>query len=195
MTNGAAYLERQRAMGDGARGRRRRRHGTFRGLARRRRDVKPRLVTALCLWTCLGGCSGARAGEAGVPSADTLPACESPQQAGCAECCVEQAGPTASDQSCHRRTASDLRSRRASGVEYAEAATFLNVGKCPATCRPCAACTRDRRKSYQQLLSKGCDCLDPFVRETARSIDPCFSGGCGCTCSRLSELSECGPPF
>lgn len=160
-------------------------------------DVKAKLILGWWLGALLGGCGGdARPSKAAETAAgDALPACESPEQAGCAACCVEQHGPGPSDLICYRRMAADGPAQRERVHDYAPQAAFLKEGPCPTSCRPCAACTRDRRKSYQQLLSKGCDCLDPFVREVVRSIDPCFSDGCGCTCSHLAALSECGPPI
>lgn len=160
-------------------------------------QVKPQLISAWWLWTLIGACSGA--GQPGKVADDatvgsSLP-CNSPDQAGCAKCCVEQWGPGAGERMCYRRAASDSRGQGEPGHEYVEQATFLKVGPCPATCRQCAACTRDRKKSYERLLSRGCDCSDPFVREVVRSIDPCFSDGCGCICSQLAGLSECGPPI
>lgn len=157
--------------------------------------MKPKLIAALWLWMLVGGCSGAvQPGKAAAgATVDGLLPCHSPEQAGCAECCEEQWGPGPGDQICYRREASDRRWQRERGQEYAEQAAFLKEGPCPVTCRQCAACTGERKKSYQRLLSQGCDCLDPFVREVVRSIDPCFSGGCGCVCSQLAELTECGP--
>ena len=156
--------------------------------------MKPKLLSRFGL-DVVGGMWRALPASKGVAAIDPLLPCQFPAQPGCAECCVEQSGPGAGGRICYRRTASDGHPEREEGREYTEAAAFLEVGRCPATCRRCAPCTRDRKKSYQQLLSKGCDCLDPFVREVVRSIDPCFSDGCGCVCSQLSALSECGPPI
>lgn len=157
------------------------------------RLLKAKLTGALLLVALLGGCGGeARPSQMGSPS-PLSGLCQSPDQAGCAECCVEQPGPRPEDLVCNRRRAADARVAAQGTPEYGQA-VFLKLGPCSAACRPCAACTSDRRRSYQLLLSKGCDCLDPFVRDATKSIDPCFSDGCGCTCSQLSELSECGPP-
>lgn len=120
------------------------------------------------------------------PASDASLPCESPDQAGCAQCCVEQPGPTEEDRACFVRSAA--------GDDYAERAAYRNQGACPDTCRPCAACTRDRNQSYRRLLAKGCDCWDPYVRDLALGLDPCYGDGCACTCSLLAELSECGPP-
>lgn len=155
--------------------------------------MSPKLLSALSLWVLIGGCSAAPPNQAGGVAVDAPP-CQSPDQAGCAECCEQQYGPTVDDLTCNRRTAGSTRGSQKKGHEYAEQAALLKHGPCPANCRQCAACTRDRRASYQRLLSKGCDCLDPFIRDVVRGLDPCFSDGCGCTCSLLSELSECGPP-
>jgi hypothetical protein len=152
------------------------------------------VIAALWLGTSLGGCHATQNVEAGDTPIGMRPLCESPAQAGCAECCVEQPGPAAGEKICNRRTAARSRGPGEEDHEYAEQAEFRNFGPCPASCRTCATCTRDRRRSYQELLAKGCDCLDPFVREAARGIDPCYSAGCGCICSLLAQLGECGPP-
>jgi hypothetical protein len=150
------------------------------------------LLFASSLWALIGGCSAASQKRAGGVAVDAPP-CRSPEQAGCAECCEQQYGPNADDLICNRRTAANP-GQKEKGHDYAEQAASLEQGACPATCRQCAACTSDREASYHRLLSRGCDCLDPFVRDVVRGLDPCFTDGCGCTCSLLSALSACGPP-
>ena len=153
-----------------------------------------RAAVALSAATFMAGCPAAQPSEtAGGGAMDTLPLCASPREPGCAECCAEHPGPGAAERSCSRRRAA-AQSPVGARLDYAEQAELL-PGPCPTTCRLCAACTDDRRKTYERLLAKKCDCLDPLIRETAAGIDPCYSGGCGCICSQFTELSECGPPF
>lgn len=147
-----------------------------------------RKLVAVWVGALMGACGPPPPSAAsGGSAADAQLSCETPEQAGCAECCEEQAGPTPADQNCYLR--------RSAGHDYATESELRNRGPCPATCRRCAACTRDRQRVYERLRAQACDCFDPSLREVVNSIDPCFSGGCGCVCSYLFAMSECGPPF
>lgn len=151
------------------------------------------LFFAWSLWALVGACSAAPRSQVAGGAAADAPPCQSPDQEGCAECCEQQYGPTPDDLLCNQRAAAVNAGTSAKGHGYAEQPTLVTQGQCPTHCRSCAACTSDREASYRLLLSRGCDCLDPFVRDIVRGLDPCFTNGCGCTCSLLSELSACGP--
>lgn len=157
--------------------------------------VKLTLIAALALATLGVGCHARPSNDKAIQvPTDVGAPCVSPDQAGCSECCVEQPGPTPDDQACYlRRVRADDHGSQSKSHEYAEQAELRNSGPCPATCRTCAACTRDHQASYDYLRAKGCDCFDPFVRQASDGPDPCYSDGCGCTCAQLAELSACGP--
>lgn len=102
-----------------------------------------------------------------------LVGCRAPDEPGCGMCCDR----------------SRTRCVRLSGLEdwsqYPEVEPWYNSSSvnCPENCPPCARCTERSEHELAAQLPFRCDCDKVQI-----GVDPCFTAGCECECSRRQRL-------
>lgn len=147
------------------------------------------LVVLLCIGSgCVGaGSSGADAllpsstcGNGYSITASARSGCRSPEEPGCATCCIPQG-------SCM------VRSWNAGGVTGVKPWYDVSESRssCPAGCAQCASCVLRTEEELCQLLAtpRACDCAKIQI-----GIDPCFAASsCECYCSRYASLTSACP--
>lgn len=139
-------------------------------LQREEDPVNERVVQILVVLGIVAAASCWREPIAVNIAADRIVGCRAPT-AGCEECCAPASAG-------YVLRSSDL-------ADWYNVSRFSD-GVCPADKPTCAQCSeRDEQQLRQLAAEPQCDCAG-----VEWGIDPCFSDGCNCFCSRIVPLLE-----